>query len=244
MASGLSPPHCFSDFGHCALAMLRAAGLFIVPVLWWFTESQAALLLARGVVAQDVWGFVHTCRHFGPDLKFEAARYSVPWDVPAAVARLDRYAGACPDNRRRTLCHRLACLFLSCFHIQRPHLIVVLCTEKAVDSQGSSEKFLQKSASGCDCSWIANDDCISQDSCAVSCRQQFGKSCGGSGNEVSDAACRASCDSAYSSCDRWCHISDATGSYYTAAEEEAMKGEILQCGGQCSVTRGTCYQKC
>ena len=109
---------------------------------------------------------------------------------------------------------------------------------KTMKSQGSSDKPAEKSASGCDCSWIGNDDCISQDACAVSCRQQHGSPCAA---KPTDAGCKASCDSAYASCDRWCHISDATGSYYTAAEEEAMKGQIMQCAGQCTVTRGTCY---
>ena len=106
----------------------------------------------------------------------------------------------------------------------------------------------QRSATGCDCSWIANDDCINQDSCAVSCRQSHGSPCTAQGpgpsSGGSDAACQASCDSSYGSCNRWCHIPPGGGPYYTEEEEEALKGQILQCEGKCTVTRGTCYESC
>ena len=29
-----------------------------------------------------------------------------------------------------------------------------------------------------------------------------------------------------------------------AEEEEALKGQIMQCEGKCTVTRGNCYQSC
>ncbi|CAE7215620.1 unnamed protein product [Symbiodinium natans] len=107
----------------------------------------------------------------------------------------------------------------------------------------------QRSATGCDCSWLARDDCISQDACAVSCRQSHGSPCtagtpGAPAGAPSNAACQASCDSSFGSCNRWCHIPPGGGPYYTDAEEEALKGQIMQCEGACTVTRGTCYQNC
>eukprot|EP00438_Fugacium_kawagutii_P014487 Skav223534 [mRNA] locus=scaffold1160:445837:446211:+ [translate_table: standard] len=120
-------------------------------------------------------------------------------------------------------------------------LFAVIGIQVLMAAGEETQKFLQKSATGCDCSWIANDDCINQDSCAQSCRQQFGKSCG---SNPSVAGCQASCDSAFGSCARWCHISDSTGSYYTSEEEETFKGDIMACEGRCSVTRGTCYNGC
>ena len=100
----------------------------------------------------------------------------------------------------------------------------------------------QRSANGCDCSWIANDDCINQDPCAVSCRQSHGSPC--SVGAAGGAACHATCDSSFGSCNRWCHIPPGGGPYYTAEEEEALKGQIMQCEGKCTVTRGNCYQSC
>ena len=64
------------------------------------------------------------------------------------------------------------------------------------------------------------------------------------------AACHATCDSSFGSCNRWCHIPPGGGPYYTAEEEEALKttvtieGQIMQCEGKCTVTRGNCYQSC
>ena len=40
------------------------------------------------------------------------------------------------------------------------------------------------------------------------------------------------------------HIPPGGGPYYTAEEEEALKGQIMQCEGKCTVTRGNCYQGC
>ena len=103
----------------------------------------------------------------------------------------------------------------------------------------------QRSANGCDCSWIASDDCVNQDACAVSCRQSHGSPCtAGSPGAPSTAGCQASCDSSFGSCNRWCHIPPGGGPYYTEQEEEALKGQIMQCEGQCTVTRGTCYSGC
>ena len=106
----------------------------------------------------------------------------------------------------------------------------------------SNTTMMQRSANGCDCSWIANDDCINQDPCAVSCRQSHGSPC--SVGAAGGAACHATCDSSFGSCNRWCHIPPGGGPYYTAEEEEALKGQIMQCEGKCTVTRGNCYQSC
>eukprot|EP00439_Symbiodinium_sp_Y106_P014580 s4221_g2.t1 len=69
----------------------------------------------------------------------------------------------------------------------------------------SNATVTQRSANGCDCSWIANDDCINQDPCAVSCRQSHGSPCsvGAAGGAQSAAACQATCDSSFGSCNRW-----------------------------------------
>ena len=100
----------------------------------------------------------------------------------------------------------------------------------------------ERSANGCDCSWIANDDCINQDACANSCRQSYGGPCASGGSN--SAACQATCDSSFASCNRWCHIPPGGGPYYTPAQEEALKGQIMQCEGSCTTTRGGCYSQC
>ena len=120
-----------------------------------------------------------------------------------------------------------------------------LCTLTAAAPGGlrtENKTVAERSANGCDCSWIANDDCINQDACANSCRQSYGGPCASGGSN--SAACQATCDSSFASCNRWCHIPPGGGPYYTPAQEEALKGQIMQCEGSCTTTRGGCYSQC
>lgn len=97
-------------------------------------------------------------------------------------------------------------------------------------------------SAACDCSWISTDDCTKQDACAKACRKQHGGPCTTTQEDAD--ACVSGCDASASSCKRWCHIPPGGGPFYTPQQEEALKGEIMECEGTCTVTRGQCHQHC